>query len=115
MRVTFWISALVLLSTACGCTSFALERNDVQNFKAELRDGSVLHVSGLALHSAYVVDRYQILSGEDELTLLVRMVPAGGGLSGAFQIAVKIPEHVTAVRFGNEGKIIWHREHRGSS
>ena len=102
-----------LLSPLLGaCMNYPefVEAKDVGFSEMKLIDKSnrpYLLLRGLVLHSALAVKAIEISSEAGQPWVLVRLTPAGKGLSGSFQVEVPLDSQESAVKFGPQKKVIW--------
>lgn len=113
--IVFFFSILLSTSfTACAKNDVMnLEAEDVQFFKVSAYDSGdllMLHVSGLAFHSALVVNALEEIKENDSLHLLISLAPAKKGLSGSFDYTIEVPHEINFVTFGDKRKVIWERK-----
>jgi len=92
-----------------------LEEKHIQFFKVEPigKFPVELNITGLTLHSAYVVRKIETSQADDVLMLkiylqFVAFAPAGS--SGSFAYHLAVPEAVRKVVLGEEQAVIWMRD-----
>lgn len=105
------LSATVSLATGSLGSDRILELKDVWGLKtaASVEDDGVCHlrVSGLAFHSALVVEQVKVERQGDQARIRVALALAKEGRTGFFDADVPIASGLRSVVFGNEGSSVW--------
>ena len=93
-----------------GCTlSMILEYKDVSKHKVE--DDTLLTVSGLCMHSSYVVKKIYLKKNDDKCSILIKIsLIKKKNETGKFEYSFKISDDIKKVVFGNEETVIWTKE-----
>ena len=90
-----------------------LEYKYIGNFKLEEckdEDNFSLKISGLCMHSNYVIKKIELQKNDDKLKVVIKIsLFKGKNDSGNFLYEFKIPDSVNEVLLGNEEFIIWKR------
>ncbi len=116
----FSFPVLVLFTLALGaCQSllpgdFILSRADTFDYHQQVVDENgkkVLIIEGICGHSAYLVDRVDVIRHPDSLQIMVHLVPATqSGVNGSFEKAIAIPPDVNRITYGEDETVIWERD-----
>lgn len=98
-----------------GCTlSMILEYKDVSNFvvsEHKVEDDTLLTVSGLCMHSSYVVKKIYLKKNDDKCSILIKIsLIKKKNETGKFEYSFKISDDIKKVVFGNEETVIWTKE-----
>lgn len=98
-----------------GCTlNMILEYKDVSNFvisEHNIQDDTILTVSGLCMHSSYVVKKIYLKKNDDKYSILIKIsFIKKKNETGKFEYSLKISDAVKKVVFGNEETVIWTKE-----
>jgi len=114
MRISGWLVLLFAVGLQTGCyASDILKLKDVQGLQvvASAAGDDVCHVavSGLAFHSALVVDRIDVRMEDQTAVILVHLAPTRPNASGSFSVEVPADGTVNAVAFGLEAAPVWSR------
>lgn len=114
-RLFYFIIFLSISFEIWGCAlNMILEYKDVTNFvvsEHKVEDDTILTVSGLCMHSSYVVKKISIKKSDDKCLILVKIsFIKKKNESGRFEYSFKIPDDVKKVVFGNEETVIWTKE-----
>lgn len=89
-----------------------LNYGDIQFFKvveSNSSNGTVLNVSGLAMHSALAIKEIKATVKGNLLFVSIGLTLANGKNSGSFSYQVEVPKDVTAVYLGKDEYLIWKR------
>ena len=91
-----------------------LEKKDIQFFKVEQIERSPLelNITGLVMHSSYVVEKIDTSQSDDTLMLKIYLKLASfasAKSSGSFTYHLIVPETVRKVVMGKEQAVIWMR------
>ncbi len=105
---------LLVLATLQGCWIAArqsLRYEDVSRFSVSEVGSSptTLRISGLAFHSALVVEKIGTRVEGTSLNVEAQLVSTREGLSGSFSTDIRVPDEVTVVTFGPTKVPIWKR------
>lgn len=106
---SFLIFWLLLVPVAYSAP--AVNSDNVLDFKARahLVEGrTIIEVSGLVMHSSYVVDYYEVKKiDQDKTSLVLKLSKPKEGFSGSFiaYIPLKSPDDI--ILFGPKATVIW--------
>lgn len=114
-RLFYLIVFLSIAFELWGCAlNMILEFNDVSNFvvsEEKVEDDTVLTVSGLCMHSSYVVKKISLKKRDDKCSILIKIsFIKKKNETGRFKYSFKIPDDVKKVVFGNKETVIWTKE-----
>ena len=98
-----------------GCTlNMILEYKDVSNFvvsEHKVEDDTLITVSGLCMHSSYVVKKIYLKKNDDKCSILIKIsLIKKKNETGKFEYYFKISDDIKKVVFGNEETVIWTKE-----
>ena len=109
-------AALAAAALLCGCSSShvaTLEAKDTMFFEVRQTRAQphvLLVISGMAFHSALVVNDLSTRTVEDELQVRISLGPTRKGGSPQFEYSIDVPDQTTTVVFGDARKVIWTRQ-----
>ena len=114
-RLFYLIVFLSIAFELWGCAlNMILEYKDVSNFvvsEHKVENDTVLTISGLCMHSSYVVKKMYIKKNEDKCSILIKIsFFKKKNETGKFEYSFKISDDVKKVVFGNEETVIWAKE-----
>lgn len=114
-RLFYLIIFLCITFELWGCAlNMILEFNDVSNFvvsEEKVEDDTVLTVSGLCMHSSYVVKKISLKKRDDKCSILIKIsFIKKKNETGRFKYSFKISDDVKKVVFGNKETVIWTKE-----
>ena len=116
MKKLFYLIVFLSISFELwGCAlNMILEYKNVSNFvvsEQKVDDDTVLTVSGLCMHSSYVVKKIYLKKSEDKWSILIKIsFIKKKNETGKFEYSFKISDDVKKVVFGNEETVIWAKE-----
>lgn len=111
--LVLFLALLLLGVLCCSATASTLERNGVVNLNIKEQKNnsqSVLRITGLCMHSSYVVTGIKQSENQGVLNIKVEIgyVLFNKG-SGSFDYKIELPQTVNRVSFGLKKAIIWER------
>lgn len=114
-RLFYLIIFLGITFELWGCTlNMILEYKDVSNFvvsEHKVEDDTILTVSGLCMHSSYVVKKIYLKENDDTCSILIRIsFIKKKNETGMFEYSFKISGDIKKVVFGNEETVVWTKE-----
>ena len=114
-RLFYLIVFLSMAFELWGCAlNMILEYKNVSNFvvsEHKVENNTVLTISGLCMHSSYVVKKIDIKKSEDKCSILIKIsLFKKTNETGKFEYSFEIPDDVKKVVFGNEETVIWAKE-----
>ena len=114
-RLFHLIIFLGIIFELWGCTlNMILGYKDVPNFvvsEHKVEDDTLLTVSGLCMHSSYVVKKIYLKKNDDKCSILIKIsLIKKKNETGKFEYSFKISDDIKKVVFGNEETVIWTKE-----